>query len=59
MKHIVHFTHRTHHGEGNWAETTRWIQENKTGNWGWMPGNPGYFSFDKEEDKVRFILRWV
>lgn len=41
----------------NWGEMVIWVQENLNGNWGYMPS--GYFSFDTEEDKVKFILRWL
>ncbi len=46
-------------GHGLWSAMTKWIEENKTGNWGWHPGNPGHFFFVNEEDKVKFILRWL
>lgn len=44
--------------DDNWREVTSWLQENIK-NWSWMPGNPGYFGFETEEDKVKFILRWL
>ncbi len=43
----------------NFSAMTKWIGENKTGNWGWFPGKPGHFHFVNEEDKIKFILRWA
>lgn len=69
MKYSVNFPYKSPipHGSVNnyWREITAWIEENKTGNWGWSrrtPGCPdlgGYFTFDNEEDRVKFILRWL
>lgn len=52
----------------NWVELTTWMHKNVIGNWKWMPlreasfrdpSNPGYFGFENEEDKVKFILKWL